>query len=60
MNTQRKAWLIWLIILVISAYIIPYFILKDIDKITGPFLFWTIYALLAIISTFMIINKWRN
>ncbi|MFW5976585.1 MAG: hypothetical protein ACOCQS_01425 [Bacillota bacterium] len=60
MNTERKFWLIWLVILVLSAYIVPYYVINDVEKITGPFLFWTIYAIIAIISTLIIINKWRN
>ena len=60
MENQRKAWLMWLIILIFSAYIVPYFIIDEIEAVTGPFLYWTIYAVAAIISTFLIINKWRN
>ena len=60
MNEKRKIWVIWLLILVLSAYIVPYFIINDVQTITGPFLFWSLYAVIAIISTFKIIDKWRN
>lgn len=56
----RKVWLLWLIVLVISAYLIPYKFLGQINKITASFLFWTFFALVAIASIFRIINYWRE
>ncbi len=57
---KRWFWLIWLVILVLSAYVIPYVFIGGIVKITASFLFWTVFALVAIFSTIKIISYWRD
>ena len=57
---QRKYYLIVFIILFLSAFIIPYFVIDHIKSFRGPFLFWIIYVLTTISLTFLIINKWRD
>jgi positive regulator of sigma E activity len=60
LKTKRIIWLIWLAILVISAYVIPYVFLDGVQRVTGAFLFWSIFALVAIGSTIRIISYWRD
>lgn len=60
MTKRRLLWVIWLVILILSAYIVPYILLNDINKITGAFLYWTLFALIAIFSTIKIVNYWRD
>ncbi|MDI3547380.1 MAG: hypothetical protein PWR10_1032 [Halanaerobiales bacterium] len=60
MTKRRLLWVVWLVILILSAYIVPYILLHDVNKITGAFLYWTLFALIAIFSTIKIINYWRD
>lgn len=60
MTKRRLLWVVWLVILILSAYIVPYILLNDVNKITGAFLYWTLFALIAIFSTIKIINYWRD
>lgn len=60
MENKRKLWVTWFIILILSAYIVPYIFMRESGKITGPFLFWIIFSLLAILSIFIITAKWRD
>ncbi len=56
----RIYWILWFLILIVSAYIIPYQFIGGISKITASFLFWTVFAIFAIISTLKIITYWRD
>ncbi len=56
----RKAWIIWLAVLILSAFIVPYTLFSNVPKMTGAFLFWTLFALAAIISIFQVTNYWRD
>lgn len=60
LKSRRVRWFVWLLILVLSAYIVPYLFLEDTNKATGSFFFWTAFAITAIISTFKIIGMWRD
>jgi len=60
LNKKRIYWLVGLILLVLSAYIIPYLFIGDISRITASFLFWTVFAIIAIISTIKITGYWRE
>ena len=60
LDKLRKRWVIFLIILVLSAYIVPYMFLNHIEKASGAFLYWIIFALIAIFTTIKITNYWRE
>ena len=60
LKKKRFFWVIWLLVLVISAYVVPYVFLDGVQRIKGAFLFWSIFALVAIGSTIRIISYWRD
>lgn len=60
LKKKRKIWLAWLTFLIISAYVVPYVFLDNVQRVTGAFLFWSIFALVAILSTIRIISYWRD
>lgn len=60
MKKLRINWIMWLIFLVSLAYIIPYLFIGGIGKVTASFLFWTLFAVAAILSTVKIISYWRD
>ncbi len=60
MKKKRFYWVIWLVVLVLSAYIVPYVFIGNIHRAGASFLFWTLFAVLAIISTIKITTYWRE
>ena len=59
MKNQIKGWVIWFLVLVLSAFTVPFFLLSDVGKVYGAFLYWGIFAVVAIISVGVITSKWR-
>ena len=53
------AW-IWFAFLLALDIAIPWFVLTNVEKISGAFLFWTIWVVAAIITAFVILLKWRE
>jgi len=51
------AWFVFLLALNIA---IPWFVLTHVERLSGAFLFWTIWVAVAIISAFFIFLKWRE
>lgn len=60
LSKLRKFWVLFLTILVLSAYIVPYLFLSDFETMSGAFLYWIIFALVAIFSTIRITKYWRE
>jgi len=54
----------WFIILyialVLSAYIVPYTVLSGAERLSGSFLYWTIFGLVCITLLFIMMGKWKN
>jgi len=53
-------WLIWFLFLFLVDFIVPFAWLSTIQKVTGAFLFWIIWTLVAIVSMFVIFLRWRE
>ncbi|MDK2821167.1 MAG: hypothetical protein PWP31_1132 [Clostridia bacterium] len=60
LSALRLGWVMWFVLLILSAYIVPYVFMGNLPKMSGPFLFWTLFALVAIISTIRVTNYWRD
>ncbi|MFP4198731.1 MAG: hypothetical protein ACOC2S_00345 [Halanaerobium sp.] len=56
----RYFYLILILLLVISAFAVPYTLLSSINLFRGAFLFWSLFALLVIFLTIKITTYWRN
>lgn len=54
------AWVAWFIFLFALDFTIPFFVLKGVPKVTGSFLFWTLWIVVATVSMFLIFLKWRE
>ena len=50
----------WLVFLVVLDIVIPWFVLTRVEKMSGAFLFWTIWAAVDIAGAFVIFLKWRE
>ena len=53
------AW-VWFAFLLALDIAIPWFVLTNVEKMSGAFLFWTVWVVAAIISAFVILLKWRE
>jgi hypothetical protein len=57
----KSAWgWVWFVFLLALDIVIPWYVLTNVEKVSGAFLFWTIWAVAAIISVFVILSKWRG
>jgi len=55
-----KALLVTYCILVVSAFVVPYTVLKDVHTLSGAFLFWTIFAVACIALLCAMMNRWND
>jgi len=53
------AW-VWLGFLVALDVVIPWYVLSHVEKMSGAFLFWTIWAAVVVASVFFILRRWRE
>ncbi|KJR97513.1 MAG: hypothetical protein VR68_12555 [Peptococcaceae bacterium BRH_c4a] len=60
MQGQLIGWAIWFFVIVLSAFTVPYYLLSNVAKVYGAFLYWGIFAIVAIISVGIITSKWRD
>lgn len=49
-----------ILLLVISAFIIPYLFLNDFNLFQGAFLYWSLFALIIIFLTIKITSYWEE
>jgi len=59
MTKSAWAWT-WFAFLLALDIAIPWYVLTHVEKMSGAFLFWTIWVVLAIISAFVIFRRWRG
>jgi len=53
-------WLAWFLALEVAAFLVPYMLLRNVERLWGAFLFWNGFAVLAIISFFLLTRGWRE
>jgi hypothetical protein len=59
MTKSGWAW-VWFAFLLALDIAIPWYVLTNVARISGAFLFWIVWAVAAIISAFIIFLKWRG
>lgn len=60
LKKKRFIFLLLIIALVVSAYLVPYVFLSRINTVFGAFSYWTIFSLLVIYITIKITSYWRE
>ena len=60
MGNKLAGWVVWFMVLVLSAFIVPYQFLSEITRVYGAFLYWGLFALAAMISVGFITARWRE
>lgn len=56
----RLFYTVLILLLVISAFAVPYILLNSINLFKGAFLFWSLFALTVIFLTIKITTYWRE
>lgn len=56
----RLFYTLLILLLVISAFAVPYNVLNSINLFKGAFLFWSFFALIVIFLNIKITNYWRE
>lgn len=59
MTKFARAW-IWLGFLLALDIAIPWFVLTRVEKMSGAFLFWTVWAAAVVVSVFLVFRKWKE
>ena len=59
MTKSAWAWS-WFAFLLALDIAIPWFVLTRVERLSGAFLFWTIWVVVVIISAFVILRRWRG
>ncbi len=60
MKTVFKAWACWFLFLIAINFYVPYRLLHNVPRMSGSFLFWIVWILVAIVSMFVIFLRWRD
>jgi uncharacterized membrane protein YhaH (DUF805 family) len=53
-------WIGWFLFLFLLDFLIPFQYLMKIPELSGSFLFWIIWILVAIASIFVMVLRWRD
>ncbi len=60
LNGQRKAWAIFFTLIILAAFVIPFVSMSELMTFYGAFLFWVVFAIVAIIGIGIITSRWRD
>lgn len=60
MERRGIFWATVMAFLVLLAYVVPYTVLSGVDRWYGSFLFWTVFALVAIAAIWAMMASWRD
>ncbi len=60
MSNSLRNWVIWFLLLVLAAFVVPFTLLSEIFKFYGAFLFWGLFALASIASIGIICSRWKD
>ncbi|KKM10446.1 hypothetical protein SY88_13695 [Clostridiales bacterium PH28_bin88] len=60
MSAARRTWAWVFAVLLLLAYVVPYTVLSGVQKFSGAFLFWTLFAVVSIACMVVITGNWRD
>ncbi|MEW6081496.1 MAG: hypothetical protein AB1576_06945 [Bacillota bacterium] len=60
MSSRGLWWSLWFFVLLLSAYCVPFIMMQHVQKASGAFLFWCVFALIAIFSIAKVTAGWRD
>lgn len=50
----------WLGFLLVLDVVLPWFVLTRVEQMRGAFLFWTLWAAVAVATAFVVFLRWRE
>ncbi|MDD2388729.1 MAG: hypothetical protein PHP23_03235 [Desulfobacterales bacterium] len=60
MGKHFRAWVLWFIFLLVIDFTVPFLIFGHVPRLSGSFLFWVAWVIVAIISMFIMFAGWRE
>lgn len=60
MTRPLAAWVMWFLFLLLLGFGLPFLLLEGVTSLAGSFLFWTVWALVAIVSMFAAFLQWKD
>ncbi|TRM12010.1 hypothetical protein FH966_10100 [Lentibacillus cibarius] len=57
-DKAKVGWGVLIVLLILSAYVIPYTFLSGVDAWYGSFLLWGIVGMLVIVANIMVTKDW--
>ena len=59
MSKATLAWC-WLALLIVLDIVVPWYVLSSVPKMSGAFLFWTLWIIAVVMSAFVVVSSWRE
>jgi len=50
----------WLGFLLVLDIVLPWFVLTRVEQMRGAFLFWSLWAAVAVATAFVVLLRWRE
>jgi hypothetical protein len=60
LSYRKLSWFLWFTFFVISDFVIPYTLLRDIPKFYGAYLFWTVITFVVVASAMVYLRSWSD
>ncbi|MDO9535335.1 MAG: hypothetical protein Q7J85_08400 [Bacillota bacterium] len=57
---KRIFWFIFFLLIILAAFVVPFVFFSELPKIYGAFLFWCVFAVIAMLSVEIMTRSWRN
>ena len=58
MKRNEKVYAVIITSLILSAFVVPYTLLTNVEKWYGSFLFWTVLTVIVIGINYLLIKEW--
>lgn len=58
--SKELKWGIFILIVILSAFAVPYLLLNDVQAWYGSFLYWIVMTIVVIFANFFISKDWSN
>lgn len=60
MNSKEIIWVVFALLVIILDIAVPYTVLKDVSKFSGPYLYWAVLTLVVIVAGWIYISRWKT
>lgn len=60
MSSKETIWVLFALLVAVLDLAVPYTVLKNVAKFSGPYLYWTALVLIVIVFGSVYISRWRS